>query len=122
MVEATGSSDIGDAGVDAFVDSNVISFAAWDLIAYVSQHPDDPRSLADFAHLLSRAEADVVLVLQRLTATGVLVESPAEDGAVYRLTEDAAVREVLSRFVELSARRECRLDFVRRVLGHVTPS
>ena len=115
-----GRSDIGDEEVDAFVDRNVISFAAWDLLAYLSQNTSGSHTIADLTHLLSRADSDVEPVVARLSESGVLVPGEHRGEPTYRLTDDPAVRDVLARFVAASTRREYRLEFVRRVLGQIT--
>lgn len=120
MIGATGRPAIGDVEVESFVDLNVVSFAAWDLIAFLSQHPEESFSLEDISRLLSRTPDDIGPVLERLTKSGLLAESKRPDMTSYRLTADASQRNVMSRFVAMSTRREYRLEFVRRVLAQIT--
>jgi hypothetical protein len=112
--------NVGDTEVDEFVDSSIVSFAAWDLITYLNKNPSVCESVTDLAATLARQEADMMPAIRRLCETGVLVESPEPGGPAYRLTSDPAQRDVVARFVALSSKREFRLEFVRRVLGQIT--
>jgi len=49
----------------------------------------------------------------------VVVERDDEGGACFALTSDDETRDVMRRFIRLSARREHRLEYVRRVLAHI---
>jgi hypothetical protein len=118
-MRAAGRWDVGDPEVDAFVDANIVSFAAWDLVIYLNRNPG-------LAGVLARHESDMLPAVDRLVANSVLVEvreqSGERDGLPphYRLTDDPALRDVVARFITMASRREHRLEFVRRVLGHVT--
>lgn len=119
-VRATSRWDVGDPGVDAFVDASIVSFAAWDLVIYLNRNPDTCESLTRLASVLARQESDLLPAVHRLVETAVLVQSGESGNVRYRLTEDAAVRDVAARFLGMAARREHRLEFVRRVLAHIT--
>jgi hypothetical protein len=108
--------DVGDPDVDAFVDGNILSFAAWDLVIFLNRNPETCEPLPRLAALLARQESDMLPAIHRLAETGVLVED--RDGAQLRYDPD--VRRVVSRFITMAARREHRLEFVRRVLAHIT--
>jgi DNA-binding transcriptional regulator PaaX len=119
-MEVDGRWDVGDPDVDAFVDASIASFAAWDLVIYLNRNPDTYESLSGLAVVLARPESDLKPAVRRLAETGVLVSSDEAGEAYYRLTDDAALRDVVARFLEMAARREHRLEFVRRVLAHIT--
>jgi hypothetical protein len=125
-MKAVGRWDVGDPDVDAFVDANIVSFAAWDLVIYLNRNPEVCETLARLAGVLARQEHDMLPAVRRLVDGAVLVEVPGSSGADrdaaprYRLTDDPTVRDVVARFIAMAARREHRLEFVRRVLGHVT--
>jgi hypothetical protein len=76
--------------------------------------------------VLARQESDMLPAVHRLVDTAVLVEVHGSGDADhdapprYRLTDDPTTRGVIARFIGMAARREHRLEFVRRVLGHVT--
>jgi hypothetical protein len=112
--------DVGDPEVDAFVDESVVSFAAWDLVIYLNRNTDMCEPVSRLAAVLARQEADLMPAVARLVRTGVLIETDTDGTVVYRLTEDRAVRGVLSRFISMASSREHRLEFVRRVLAHLT--
>ena len=113
--------DVGDPEVDSFVDDNIASFAAWDLVIYINRNPDMRETLPSLAALLARPEHDLVPALDRLVAAGTLVRERDEDPALtrYRPCADVVRRQVIARFVELAGVREHRLEFVRRVLSHI---
>jgi uncharacterized protein (DUF2342 family) len=117
-MEVTDRWDVDDPDVDAFVDANIVSFAAWDLVIYLNRNPETCEPLSALAAVLARQEPDLMPAVHRLVGSGVLVESSAADVMRYSLTEDPAVRAVSARFLALAARRENRLEFVRRVLAH----
>jgi hypothetical protein len=119
-MEVDGRWDVGDPDVDAFVDANIVSFAAWDLVIYLNRNPDTCEPLSGFAAVLARQEADLMPAVSRLAETGVLVISEESGITRYRLTDDIAVRGMAARFLEMASRREHRLEFVRRVLAHIT--
>lgn len=119
-MRSNGRWDVGDPLVDEFVDSSILSFAAWDLIIYLNRNPEACEPLARFAALLARQEPDLALAVRRLVETGVLVERWVDDGVCYQLTDAPEVRSTVARFIEMASHREHRLEFVRRVLGHIT--
>lgn len=119
-MRATGRWDVGDPDVDVFVDASIVSFAAWDLVIFLNRNPDTCEPLTSLATVLARQESDLMPVVRRLVETGVLVECSEAGKVSYRLTEDAAVRDVIARFLAMAASREHRLEFVRRVLAHIT--
>jgi hypothetical protein len=119
-VEIDGRWDVGDPDVDAFVDASIVSFAAWDLVIYLNRNPDRSEPLTELAVILARHEPDLMPAVRRLVDTGILVESDEEGTTCYRLTDDAARRVIVARFLEMASRREHRLEFVRRVLAHIT--
>lgn len=119
-MRATGRWDVGDPDVDVFVDASIVSFAAWDLVIFLNRNPDTCEPLTSLATVLARQESDLMPVVRRLVETGVLVECSEAGKVSYRFTEDAAVRDVIARFLAMAASREHRLEFVRRVLAHIT--
>jgi NAD(P)H-hydrate repair Nnr-like enzyme with NAD(P)H-hydrate epimerase domain len=111
----------GDPGVDAFVDASISSFAAWDVVLYFQHDPETNAECSQLARRLGRKDHEIERVLRSFTEQGVLVASDGTSGATrYSLSGDPAVRGVVSRFVELAKVREVRLEFVRRVLAHVS--
>ncbi len=115
----SGRWDVGDPEVDAFVDENLVSFAAWDLIIYLDRNPAASESLAQFASVLARQETDLEPAVQRLLGTGVLVQRSGSP-VCYGMTDDPEKRRVITKFISMAAKREHRLEFVRRVLANVS--
>lgn len=115
MDELLGS---GDPRVDAFVDANLHSFAAWDVAVYLANNAGVAADLGELARRLGRKEYEVEPVLRDFVDRGVARMSAEPDGVVrYSLSADPGVGGVMSRFVELAKVRERRLEFVRRVLA-----
>lgn len=114
---------IDDPDMEAFVDANLVSFAAWDLVIYLNRNPRACETQEAFANILARQTGDLEPVLSVLVGNAVLARGKRRtDGAVcYRVQDDPEVRRIMARFVELAARRDHRLEFVRRVLAHMTP-
>jgi hypothetical protein len=111
--------DVGDPEVDAFVDANLVSFAAWDLVIYLNRNPDVCESMASLASVLARQVSDLEPAVVRLVANHIVVEHPGEV-LCYALSEDPGVRRLVGKFIAMASKREHRLEFVRRVLAHVT--
>ncbi|HEY5516990.1 MAG TPA: hypothetical protein VIL15_01850 [Coriobacteriia bacterium] len=110
----------GDPGVDVFVDANLSSFAAWDVVVYLEHSGGVSAGLADLVGRLGRRDHEVETVLHDLVSGGIVVASAEPDGVVrYVLSADPAVRRTVARFVELAKVRGIRLEFVRRVLAHM---
>jgi hypothetical protein len=108
----------GDSDVDAFVDANLRSFAAWDIAVYLDHHVGAKADVAELAGRLGRKEHEIESVLRHFVDDGVAVASAEADGVTrFRLSDDTEVRRVVSRFVDLAKVREIRLEFVRRVLA-----
>jgi len=119
-MRTAGRWEAGDPGVDAFVDASIVSFAAWDLVIYLNRNPHSSEPISRLAMILARQEGDLLPAVRRLVETGVLEERPEQGEVRYCLTDDQDVREVIARFISLAARREYRLEYVRRVLAHIT--
>ena len=113
----------GDPGVDAFVDVNLSSFAAWDVVVCLENNEDVSADVADLVGRLGRRNHEVEPVLHDLVSSGIVVASAEPDGVVrYALSADPAVRRTVARFVELAGVRGIRLEFVRRVLAQMSRS
>ena len=107
----------GDSDVDAFVDANLRSFAAWDIAVYLDHHLEVKAGVAELAGRLGRKEDEIESVLRHFVDHGVAVASADSDGVTrFCLSDDSEVRRVLARFVDLAKVREIRLEVVRRVL------
>ena len=116
--DLTGS---GDSDVDVFVDGNLSSFAAWDILVYLENNAGVSADLAEMARRLGRKEHEIEPVLRDFAGRGVIAASAGPDGVVrYVLSPDPEVRRVAARFVELAKVREIRLEFVRRVLARMS--
>jgi hypothetical protein len=110
-----------DPAVDEFVDRCVTSFVEWDLIIFLMRNPETCASAAHLAQLLGRQESDMVHALGQLSVEHVVVErDDGQGGTGFSLTSDEEMRDVMRRFIQLSARREHRLEYVRRVLAHIS--
>lgn len=114
--------DVGDPEVDAFVDASLVSFAAWDLVIFLNRNPGTCESAASLAAILARHERDLLPAVRRFVENGLLIEGDGSgyETMCYRLSDDADTRRVIARFVELAGKRDHRLEFVRRVLAHLT--
>ena len=111
----------GDPGVDVFVDADLSSFAAWDIVVYLESNASVSADLAEMASRLGRKEHEIEPVLHDFAGRGVVAASAGPDGVVrYMLSPDPDVRRVAARFVELAKVREIRLEFVRRVLARMS--
>ena len=110
-----------DGAVDDFVDRCVTSFAAWDLVIYLMRNTETCCSRARLAQTLGRQEADMAPALDLLVEEAVVDERKDDAGTIcFVLTSDEEIRDVVRRFIRLSERREHRLEYVRRVLSHIS--
>ena len=111
----------GDPDVDVFVDANLSSFAAWDVVVYLENNADTSADLGQLGSRLGRKEHEIEPVLRDFASRGVIAGLTGADGVVrYLLSPDPDVRRVTTRFVELAKVREIRLEFVRRVLARMS--
>ncbi len=110
----------GDPDIDAFVDANLTSFAAWDIAVYLEHNLGVSAGVSELVGRLGRKEFEIEPVLRDFVERGIATASSEPDGVVrFALSPDPAVLSVVSRFVELAKRREVRLEFVRRVLAQM---
>ncbi len=108
----------GDSDVDAFVDANLRSFAAWDIAVYLEHSHGERSAIAELAGRLGRKEAEIESVLRDFVDHGIARATAENDGETrFALSDDSEVRRVVARFVDLAKVREIRLEFVRRVLA-----
>jgi len=70
----------GDPGVDAFVDANLSSFAAWDVVVYLEHCDGVGADVADLVGRLGRRDHEVEPVLRDLASRGIVVVAPSESG------------------------------------------
>jgi hypothetical protein len=111
----------GDRAVDAFVDANLSSFAAWDVAVYLEHNAGVQADVSELTGRLGRKKYEIEPVLQAFVDRGIACISSGSDGEVlYALSSDPEVRRVLSLFVQSAKIREVRLDFVRRVLSQMS--
>ena len=116
----TGRWEAADSEVDAFVEANIASFAAWDLAIFLNHNPDSAEPFGRLVELLARHEDDMHPAVDALVTSGVLVACDVEGVECYSLTPDEQTRRVLARFIQMASNRDHRLDFVRRVLQRIT--
>ena len=110
----------GDPEVDEFVDLNLVSFPAWDLITFLHRNPETDATVPELCGALARSEKELVPALQRCVSTGVAEEHECPDGLTrFRFAADAHVRSIVERFCEFARDREVRLEFVRTVMGRL---
>lgn len=111
----------GAAEIDSFLEANLFSFAAWDLIVCLADDPIALQSTSELAAAVARREYEIEGAIRRLVVNGVVSESVDDDG-VHRfcLTADSDVRRLVARFAVLTSVRESRLELVRRVLSRLS--
>lgn len=109
-----------DPEVDDFVERNIVSFAAWDLVLFLSHDPDPPVPLAEIADLLGRHEGETDTAMTRLVDSGVARRSERDGVVAYGLADDPRLRGTIGRFIALVARQDYRLECVRRVLARIS--
>ena len=118
MDDLTGS---GDSDVDVFVDANLASFAAWDILVYLENNDHLSADISELSSRLGRKEHEIEPLLRDFVGRGVVAASADPDGiARYMLSPEPQVRRAAARFVELAKVREIRLGFVRRVLARMS--
>jgi hypothetical protein len=119
-VSAAGPWAGGDPEIDAFVAANLISFAAWDLVIYFNRNPEALVSARSLSSSLGRPEPDMEPAVRRLIENRVIIAALDDGELSYGLSPDEGVRRAVASFVSAASRRDRRLEFVRRVLAHVT--
>jgi len=105
-----------DPDLVEFLRTRVTSFVKWDLIHFFHDHPhvtETPEDVARYA----RWDTDAIRVeLSELVDQKVLVRRQEDEWTVYSLTEEAAVRDLIHRFVEASGDPQFRVKAVYQVI------
>lgn len=101
----------------AFVDRHVASFEAWDILAYLSAHPEARLSLEAMALDLGRRAEDLKAAAAQLEKTGMLL---AERDGGWSLSPDPGLRQALEMFSAAINDHKQRLFVLTRLLENLS--
>jgi hypothetical protein len=93
----------------AFLKDRVNTFVKWDLVHFFHANPNTSDTPENTARYIGRNPDEVRAALETLAADGLLAAQALGGMPVYRLTEDAEARALVTRFVEACADRQFRL-------------
>ena len=99
-----------------FVKTKVNSFIKWDLVRFFYENPHTIDTVENIARYAGRSLLAVAPELEELEATGIMSRSRVNDQAVYFLTEDEAMRDLVNRFIMACEDRHFRVKAVYHII------
>ena len=104
-----------DRELESFVDRNVPTLVAWEILLFFDAHRDAVLDRSGLARRLGRRDADIDADIDALCRTGVLECS----GGLVRFAGDPATATGLDRFVEAVGDPRARKVIIGRVMAHL---
>lgn len=99
-----------------FVKTKVNSFIKWDLIRFFHENPHTIDTVENIAKYAGRSLSAVAPELEELEVNGIMSRSLVNDQAVYYLTEDQIMRDLVDRFIAACEDRHFRVKAVYHII------
>ncbi|MCA9914049.1 MAG: hypothetical protein KC496_11895 [Anaerolineae bacterium] len=99
-----------------FLRTKVNSFIKWDLVRFFHDNPHTVDTAEHIAQFVGRDAKTVQLELDGLVKVDVLTRRNVEGVSVYRLSDDAEIRQLISNFVAACHNREFRVQAINHVI------
>ncbi len=99
-----------------FLQTKVNSFVKWDLVRFFHDNPHTTDTADNVARYAGRTAEAIRAELAELAQDGVLEESQLGDMAVYSLSSDHQVRDLLRQFVKASDDRQFRVKVIYHII------
>lgn len=99
-----------------FLRTKVNSFIKWDLVRFFHDNPHTVDTAEHIAHFVGRDPKTVQLELDGLAKADVLLRRNVDGVAVYRLSDDPEIRQLINDFVAACHNREFRVQAINHVI------
>jgi hypothetical protein len=99
-----------------FLRTKVNSFVKWDLIHFFHENPDIPSTPEHIASHAGRDAETMRAELAELAGQQILLQSQLGGRAVYSLSDDPEIRDLIHRFVEASSDRQFRFKAIYHIV------
>lgn len=99
-----------------FVKEKVDSFIKWDLVKFFHENPNTMDTVENIAKYAGRSLPALAPELEALEASGIMNRSLVNEQAVYYLTEDATMRDLIDRFIAACEDRHFRVKAVYHII------
>lgn len=109
-------SDDISANWKQFLRTKVNSFIKWDLVRFFHDNPHTADTAENIAYVVGRDAATVQRELDGLVKANVLERKLASGEAIYRLSDDSSVRQLIREFVDACHSREFRVQAINHVI------
>ena len=98
------------------VKTKVNSFIKWDLVRFLRENPNTSDTTDNISKYIGRNAATVEPELQELVDSRVMEVKHVEGLPVYSLSTDAAVRELIDRFITACEDRHFRVKVIYHIV------
>lgn len=109
-------SDDMNATWKQFLQTKVNSFIKWDLVRFFHDNPHTADTAENIAQFVGRDAKTVQRELDGLVKAKVLDRKAISGEAIYRISEDKSVRDLIHDFVEACHSREFRVQAINHVI------
>lgn len=120
MVQTT-SADLVSTDMDVtwkkFLRQKVNSFIKWDLVRFFHDNPYTADTAENIAQFVGRDAKSIRRELNDLVQSGVLDKENVSDLAIYRLSQNDDVRQLISSFMTACHDREFRVKAINQVIS-----
>ena len=99
-----------------FVKDKVNSFIKWDLVRFFHENPHTIDTVENIAKYAGRSLMAVKPELEELKASGIMSQTMVNDQPVFYLTEDEAMRDLISSFIVACEDRHFRVKAVYHII------
>ena len=98
------------------VKNKVNSFIKWDLVRFLRENPNTADTSENIAKYIGRSAATVEPEIQGLVECNIVEEKIVDGMAVYSLSQDPEVRELIDRFIAACEDRHFRVKIIYHIV------
>jgi len=98
------------------VKNKVNSFIKWDLVRFLRENPNTADTSENIAKYIGRSAATVEPEIEGLVECNIVEEKIVDGMAVYSLSQDPEVRELIDRFIAACEDRHFRVKIIYHIV------
>jgi hypothetical protein len=98
------------------VKNKVNTFIKWDLVRFLRENPNTADTDENIAKYIGRNAATVAPEIRELVESQIMEVKPVDGTPVYSLTQDAARRELIDRFITACEDRHFRVKVIYHIV------
>ncbi len=98
------------------VKNKVNSFIKWDLVRFLRENPNTADTSENIAKYIGRSAATVEPEIEGLVECNIMEEKLVDGMAVYSLSQDPEVRELIDRFIAACEDRHFRVKIIYHIV------